>query len=405
MTKLGIFGGTFSPPHVGHVRAAEAFLNSAKLDKLLIMPAFLPPHKAIDGEASADERFKMCKFAFSGLPRTEISDFEIKNGGKSYTHFTLSSFKDEETELYFLVGTDMFLTLGKWVKPETIFSLATIALVRRERTDENSHLIEERAREYKERFGAKLLFIDADITEISSSDLRSMIKSGADTSEFLSEEVYTYIKENLIYKSDFTDAEIENLRKKVKLYLSDERYAHTLGVENAVTLIADACLPHKKSALRVAALLHDIAKEIPTDEKLAVLKKIDGLTDEDLKSEKLYHAFCAPLVIKRDFPEYATKDVLSAVFNHTTGAPSMTLFDEIVFVADYVEEGRSYRECREAREKLFGAFGDCIAENINELHKCALSELEATKAHVLSRKAVLNLRSEAALSYFKTIIQ
>ena len=404
MTKLGIFGGTFSPPHKGHVRAAEAFLKGAMLDKLLIMPTFLPPHKVIDGEASADERFRMCELAFSELPRTEISDFEIKNGGKSYTHFTLSSFKDEETELYFLVGTDMFLTLGKWIKPETIFSLATIALVRREQTDENSHLIEERAREYKEKFGAKLLFIDADITEISSSDLRSMLKSGADTSEFLSEEVYTYIKENSIYKSDFTDAEIEKLRKKVKLYLSDERYAHALGVEKAVTLIADACLPGKKNELRVAALLHDIAKEIPMNEKAVILKKIDSLTDEDFKSEKLYHAFCAPFIIKRDFPEYATKNVLSAAFNHTTGAPSMTLFDEIVFVADYVEEGRKYRECQAAKEKLFGSLGKSVTENVNVLHKCALSELEATKSRLLSKNVALNSRSEATLSYLKTII-
>lgn len=404
MKRLGIYGGTFSPPHLGHVRAARAFLEAAKLDELLIMPTFLPPHKEIDGEADADERYRMCELAFSELPNTSVSDFEISKGGKSYTYLTLSDFKDEDTELYFLVGTDMFLTLDRWRCPETVFRLATIALVRREDDGATATMIEEKAEEYIRLFGAKLLFINTDATEISSSELREAIKRGCGTEKYLSPAVASYIKSNLIYKSDFTEEELSALREAVKCRMSRERYLHTLGVERAAALIADFCLPKARSELRAAALLHDVAKELEREEQRALISSVASLSDTDLKSEKLYHAFTAPIVIKRDFPAYATKNVLSATFNHTTGDDGMSLFDEIIFVADYIEDGREYPECKRAREELFAALGQDIRKNLQALHKCALTELEGTKSHVKRLGAELNPRTESALRYIKSLI-
>ncbi len=404
MKRLGIYGGTFSPPHLGHVRAARAFLETAGLDELIIMPTFLPPHKEIDGEADADERYRMCELAFSELPNTSVSDFEIKKGGKSYTYLTLSEFSDGETELYFLVGTDMFLTLDSWRCPETIFRLATIALVRREDDGATAAMIEEKAEEYIRLFGARLLFIDTVATEISSSELREAIKSGSDTEKYLSPAVASYIKSNLIYKSDFTDEELSELREAVKCRMSRDRYLHTLGVEKAAALIADFCLPRARSEARAAALLHDVAKELGREEQRAMLSFGVSLSDTDLKSEKLYHAFAAPIVIKRDFPEYATKNVLSAAFNHTTGDDGMSLFDEIIFVSDYIEEGREYPECKRAREELLVALGQDVKENVQALHKCALAELESTKAHIEGLGAELNPRTERALRYIKSLI-
>ena len=85
MIRLGVYGGTFSPPHLGHIESAEAFYREMKLDKLLIIPTFIPPHKEAKDDASPEDRLEMCKLAFSHIPNTEISDMEIKRGGKSYT--------------------------------------------------------------------------------------------------------------------------------------------------------------------------------------------------------------------------------------------------------------------------------------------------------------------------------
>jgi nicotinate-nucleotide adenylyltransferase len=106
--RLGIYGGTFSPPHLGHVSAARSFVRGADLDKLIIMPDFTPPHKLDFGNATAEDRLEMCRIAFADVPCTEVSDFEILRGGKSYTYVTLEAFAKENVDLFFLCGTEAF---------------------------------------------------------------------------------------------------------------------------------------------------------------------------------------------------------------------------------------------------------------------------------------------------------
>ena len=200
-TRLGVYGGTFSPPHLGHVGAAKSFYGAVPLDKLLIIPDFLPPHKQIDGEISADDRIEMCKLAFADVKGAEVSDIEIKRGGKSYTALTLAELSSDENELYFLCGTDMFLTLGEWYKPEEIFKLATICFVRRENDKENDLEIQRRTEEYINRFSARIIQISAPVTEISSSELRLAIKEDDERLvELLPSSVLKYIKERGLYR-------------------------------------------------------------------------------------------------------------------------------------------------------------------------------------------------------------
>ena len=105
--KLGIYGGTFSPVHTAHIRAAEAFLTQCELDKLLIIPAGIPPHKVVKGNITFEQRLQMCFLAFSDLPKTEISDIELNRDGKSYTVMTVRELEGEHIELFLLCGTDM----------------------------------------------------------------------------------------------------------------------------------------------------------------------------------------------------------------------------------------------------------------------------------------------------------
>mgnify|MGYP003293390888 CR=1 FL=1 len=112
MKRIGIYGGTFNPPHIGHIKAAESMSRIIQPDTFLIIPDFLPPHKSFDGMVSADDRLNMCKLAFSHVNNVHVSDIEIKRGGKSYTSCTLEELSADDRELYFLCGSDMFLTLS-----------------------------------------------------------------------------------------------------------------------------------------------------------------------------------------------------------------------------------------------------------------------------------------------------
>ncbi len=198
--KVGIYGGTFSPPHLGHVGAVESFCDAISLDELIIMPTFVPPHKQHDTEISPSDRIEMCKLAFGHIDKAVVSDLEIKRGGKSYTAITLEELSSDDRELYFLCGTDMFITLDKWYMFEKIFKLAVICYVRREDEYGLGELIEKKKEEYVRKYNAEIIEISNDVREISSSEIRDGIKNKSDLSDAVPRKVYNYITEKGLYK-------------------------------------------------------------------------------------------------------------------------------------------------------------------------------------------------------------
>ncbi|MBO5439561.1 MAG: nicotinate (nicotinamide) nucleotide adenylyltransferase [Clostridia bacterium] len=202
--RVGIFGGTFDPPHLGHINMCEAFLKKISLDKLYVIPAHIPPHKTIKSMTSVNERFEMAKLAFSSISdKVIISDIEIIREGKSYTADTLRSFREQGfNDLYFLCGTDMLLTLDKWYNPEYIFESATIVCVRRENETENDLLIKDKVDYYTKKYNARIIILDVDAIEISSSEIREAIKNNNNICSYLTNEIENYIKANNLYKDE-----------------------------------------------------------------------------------------------------------------------------------------------------------------------------------------------------------
>lgn len=198
---LAIYGGTFSPPHLGHVHAAEAFFGALEPDKLMIIPSAVPPHKSPVTGARAAERLAMCRLAFSHIPRVEISEIELLRQGKSYTVDTLRALEAENRRIVMLVGTDMLLSLDTWYCAEEIFARAEIAVIRRETDCEMAEKLQNTAEKYREKYGARVRFIDVTPIEISSTELRACIAAGRDTSQYLSAEVEAYIKQWRLYQS------------------------------------------------------------------------------------------------------------------------------------------------------------------------------------------------------------
>ena len=198
--RIGIFGGTFNPPHVGHVEAAKSFISELSLDKLLVVPTYIPPHKSLDVIATPEERLEMCNLAFSGIDKCEVSDIEIKRGGKSYTYMTLEELHSENNELFLLCGTDMIMTLDAWKNPDVIFRLATVCYARRECDKDNDIKIKEKTVLYREKYGAEIVFLNSSVIEISSSEIRQNLKNGERSCEFLTETVKKYITDCELYK-------------------------------------------------------------------------------------------------------------------------------------------------------------------------------------------------------------
>ena len=198
--KIALFGGTFNPPHKGHINLANAVMEDLKPDKLLLMPAGLPPHKLLPRQsASNEERYEMTRLMAEDVPGAEVSRLELEREGRSYTSDTLRELGSlwPESELILTVGGDMFLTLDRWHEADVIFKLASIAAAART-GGEREELIR-RARDYEKRYGARVTILKNPVTEISSSEIREAVSRG-EAPLLLSEKVAAYIGRKGLYR-------------------------------------------------------------------------------------------------------------------------------------------------------------------------------------------------------------
>lgn len=199
MTRIGIYGGTFSPPHNGHLAAARAFMEQMWLDILYVIPDALPPHKEMADPVSAADRLEMCRLAFGGIEGVYVSDMEIRRGGKSYTVDTLRELAREDRRLFLLCGTDMVLTLDEWREPEEIFRLCYPVYIRREADPSLDGLLVRKIAEYHEKYGKVVRRIVTEPLAVSSSDIRKKLRAGESVGELIPPAVEEYIRDKHLY--------------------------------------------------------------------------------------------------------------------------------------------------------------------------------------------------------------
>ncbi len=203
MKKVGVYGGTFSPPHIGHVSAAIAFIEQEKLDELIIIPTYQPPHKECEKSATPMQRLEMCRLSFSHVKGVSVSDMEIERKGKSYTYLTLSELISERNDIrpVFLCGTDMILTFDEWYRFEDIFKMADIVYIRRENDELITEQIKSKTQEYVSKYNANVRELRTEPINISSTELREMIRKNQNTSAYLNKETEEYIRKWNIYQT------------------------------------------------------------------------------------------------------------------------------------------------------------------------------------------------------------
>ena len=285
--KIGVFGGTFNPPHRGHVAAVKECAAALKLDKVLVIPDAQPPHKEIaGGSPDAGARLELTRLAFDKVKHCSVSDMEISRGGVSYTVDTLRRLKEKypTDKLYLLMGTDMLMCFEQWREFEEIVRLASLAVFAR-RGGEREKLFRQ-AEKLRLTYGANVRLVELDAVDISSTQLRQLLPQRQGVA-YLPPEVYGRIIQRRYYgaKPDY-----EWLRRKAYAMLEPKRVAHVKGCEEEAVRLARRWGADEERA-REAAILHDITKKEKLDEQLRLCAKYGILLDEMEKREgKLLHS-------------------------------------------------------------------------------------------------------------------
>lgn len=198
--KTGVFGGTFNPVHKGHIMLAEYCMDSVGLDRIIMIPTAVPPHKISNNLASENDRLNMCKLACRGKENFFVSDIEIKRQGKSYTYETLTQLKEiyPNDHLYTIMGADMFLTLDRWKNPEIIFEKSSIITIPRD--EENKLELENFYNKVLKAMGASSVILPNPVMSVSSTFIRENLDNFNLISDMLDKGVYDYIIKNNLYR-------------------------------------------------------------------------------------------------------------------------------------------------------------------------------------------------------------
>jgi nicotinate-nucleotide adenylyltransferase len=197
MAELGILGGTFNPPHIGHLVMVQEAIHQLGLDRAVLMPVARPPHKEALADPGADVRLELCRLAAEGEERLGVSDLEIERGGASYTVDTLRALHDRVPEhaLTFIVGGDMAYGLPSWREPEAILVLARLAVAEREEL-RREHIAERLDPLHP---GDRVVFFDMPRIDLSSSAIRERVATGRPIRHLVPEAVAEAIRDRRLY--------------------------------------------------------------------------------------------------------------------------------------------------------------------------------------------------------------
>ena len=351
MERIGIYGGTFNPPHVGHIRGAEYAICALQLKKLLLIPSYTAPHKDLPANSPTPaQRAEMLELAKG--ENMEVSDMELTRGGTSYTYETVEQLAKQypDKELVLLMGTDMFLSFLSWKEPQRILNKVSLGVLYRGDKDELSQIAAQKI--VLEAQGAKVYLVENPVTAISSTQLRRMLVfrcAGA----FLPESVEHYIRANNLYgaESDYRNLSMDKLEQVVVRLLKPNRVAHVLGCRDTAMDLARRWGADVTDAGR-AGLLHDITKALDGPLQLTLCAEYGIVLGEFSKhNPKTLHSLTGSLVADRIFGEKSS--VVDAICSHTTGKADMNTLEKILYIADYMEPNRDFSGVETLRQLAY----------------------------------------------------
>lgn len=350
--RIGIFGGSFDPVHKEHVRLAESAVKELSLDRLYVMPAHTPPHKRGKTLSSDEDRFEMCRIAFAHIPGVQVSDYEMKKGGTSYTYLTCRHFAGEfpGAGLFWLVGTDMLRDFPTWREPEDILKNAVLAVCARA---EEKGWAEREQKAFSERFGKKFSVIGYEGKDVSSTRVRVLTAAGEKIAPYVGGEVADYIRDKGLYR-------IKNAPEALALEKPSRR-EHSIRVAFLAAERAPALHIDERKAV-TAALFHDCAKNLPPDSPL-----LAGFVPPEGVPGPVLHQYAGAYVAAR--LGVTDGEILDAIRYHTSGRPDMASLEKLIFLSDLLEAGRQF----EGVDRLRALFWK-EKESLDECMEVALSD-------------------------------
>lgn len=354
--KTAIYGGSFNPPHLGHVKAAAAVREKLEPDRFLIIPTNIPPHKDMAQDSpSPEQRMELCRLAFRDIPGVELSDLEIKREGRSYSADTVSILRQKypEDELYLVIGSDMFLSFCQWYKFQYLLDNCVLTVLSREEDDRQE--LECFKTELEEKYGAKVLLLSHEPLPMSSEEIRDRLRLGLG-SDMLPQAVYAEIIRKRYYEAE---PELTWLRRQVIPMLSSQRIAHTAGCEHEAVQLAKLWGEDPEKAA-VAGILHDSTKNLSYEEQLILCDKYGIILDNaQRENPKLLHAITGAALAKDRFG--VSEEISQAIRWHTTGKPDMTTLEKIIYLADYIEPTRDFEGVEQLRELAYEDLDKALA--------------------------------------------
>lgn len=352
--KIGIYGGTYNPPHLGHLAAAKAAVEALGLDRLLLIPAAIPPHKILpECTPSTAQRMDMVRIMADAMLMPGVvaaSDMELNRQGPSYTSDTLAELHAQypDAELWLLMGTDMYLTLHQWHEPEKILKLAKVCAFGRAEADKEEVFLPQQ-KYLAETYGAETRLITIpDLVEISSTELRELLGSGQG-GEYLLPAVWGHVLTNKLYGTDvdLKHLDLPMLRACSYSMIRQKRVAHVMGVEEEAVRLAKRWGADEMLA-RKAGILHDCTKYLELGPQVAICRQYGVELDElEQRAVKLLHSKTGACLARDIYGQ--PDEVYDAIFWHTTAKADMTLLEKIIYVADYMEPNRDFEGVEDLR--------------------------------------------------------
>ena len=382
---IAVFGGSFNPPHKGHLAAALAASRQLKPDEFLVIPDFQPPHKQLaEGSPEPEERLALCRLAFAAVPNCTVSDLELRRGGKSYTADTLRHLRAArpEAELILLMGADMYCSLHTWYDAEYILRSVRIAVFQRAAGEMPA--IEAQRDALAAQFGTETELIRSQPMPASSTEIRVALQSREGVAK-LSPEVYAEIIRRRLYGAKVN---FPWLREQSYAMLRPRRVPHVQGCEaEAVRLARRWCADEERAA--EAAILHDCTKKELLPEQLRLCAKYGIIPDElERENGKLLHAKTGAAVAKFEFG--SDDEVVEAIRWHTTGRPNMTTLEKVLYMADYMEPTRDFPGVEELRRLAY-----------EDLDRAMVLGFEMSLEDILSRGETPHKNTLAALQWYQ----
>ncbi len=385
MMRILLYGGSFNPPHNGHVDALRAARAALSPDKTLVIPGCIPPHKAVPaGSPAPEERLELTREAFRCFPEAEVSDMELRRGGVSYSVDTLEECAGlyPGSELFFLMGTDMFLYMEKWYRFRRILELCTLAVLPREEGELSR--IRDFAVTLQRQYDARVLVIPKPPLPMDSTSLREAL-GRREGREGLPEEVYAHIIRRRFYGAQ---PELSWLRSQAYAWLKPRRIPHVRGCEETAVRLATRW-GEKEDRAAEAAILHDITKKMNREEQLRLCGKYSIMTDNVERQEpQLLHAKTGAALARELFG--IDDDIYNAILWHTTGRAGMTRLEKIIYLADAMEPTRDYPGVEELRAAAF-----------EDLDRAMALGLEMSLALVRSRGSEPHEHTQQALDWLQ----